>query len=109
MLDQAYTCRLTFELELFLQRCQRSYGIAEKHGLEQTQEAVGQQVRFLGGEPLQPFAVNCPQTAPSVFVVFQQLVLLALAHAGRLTEGTITIRIDSFEWGTVSDFTRVLQ
>lgn len=52
------TCCLTFEFELFFKGGKCGDWIAEKHGLEETEEAVDQQVRLFGRKFLQPFSIE---------------------------------------------------
>ena len=73
------TSRLAFQFKLFFERRQSSDGVTEEHGLKEAKETVGEQVRFLCSESLEPFAFERPNSAPSVFILVH-FVLFTLAH-----------------------------
>ncbi len=66
-----FTSCLAFEFELFLERRQGGDGITEEHGLKEAQETVGQQVRFLRSEFLEPSAFERTESTPGVFIFVQ--------------------------------------
>lgn len=79
-LPKEFTHRLAFELELFLNGSQRSHWVAEKHGLKESEKTVDQQIRFFGGQFLQPRSIERSQSTPSVFIFVHQSSFFTRTH-----------------------------